>query len=92
MAKKIEKHNNGHEVILDVLGEAITKLKKERMKGEFYIGSVVDGMVAESQLQSPIVDSLVPAAGSGMATDSVIAGASQTPELLHALHLPDKRH
>ena len=46
LAKKIEKHGNGHEVILDVLGEAVTKLKKEKMLGNFYTGSVVDGMVA----------------------------------------------
>ena len=46
LAKKIEKHGNGHEVILDVLGEAVTKLKKEGLKGDFYTGSVVDGMVA----------------------------------------------
>ena len=46
LAKKIEKHSNGHEVILDVLGEAIAKLKKERLKGNFYTGSVVDGMVS----------------------------------------------
>lgn len=46
LAKKIEKFNNGHEVILDVLGEALTKLKKEKLKGNFYTGSVVDGMVS----------------------------------------------
>ena len=47
LVKKIEKHPNGHEVIMDVLDEAMTKLKKERLKGDdFYIGKVVDGMVS----------------------------------------------
>lgn len=46
LANKIERKRSGEEVILDVLGEAITKLKKEKFKGNFYIGSVVSGMVA----------------------------------------------
>jgi hypothetical protein len=47
LVKKIEKHPNGHEVIMEVLDEAVTKLKKERLKeDDFYIGKVIDGMVS----------------------------------------------